>query len=92
MAEGTREVKFPKLRKFALQNPNAPLGEPQPLEYTNYETTPPMTYRIAMGDDHQWRWEILQCGWTIRSCPKDVGYSNDRDAYCALRDALCASA
>lgn len=86
----SEEMKFPKLRKFVLQNPNAALGEPQPLEYTNYDATPPTTYRIAMDDDRQWRWEILQCGWTIRSCPQGLGYANDRDAYQALKETVQA--
>lgn len=82
------EVSFPKMRKFVLQNPDASLGVPQPLEYTNYDITPPLTYRIAKGQDERWRWEILQCGWPIKECPKGIGYGNDLEAYQALKEAV----
>lgn len=79
------------MRKFALQNPNAPLDSPQPLEYTNYDVTPPLTYRIAFGADAQWRWEVLQCGWPVMECPVDTGYGDNREAYQALKEAVLAS-
>jgi hypothetical protein len=84
----SEETKFPKLRKFILQAPGDKPGEPQPLEYTNYEMNPPVTYRIVPGDDQKWHWEILQCGWTIRKCPEGQGYSDNMEAYQALKEVV----
>lgn len=85
-------IKFPKLRKFATHTPDACLEKTRLLEYTNYDVTPPMTYRIERNANDKWDWEILQCGWQIRQSPQDKHYDSDLDAYRALRHAVVSCA
>lgn len=81
-------VKFPKLRKFAALAPEDCLDKTHLLEYTNYEVTPPLTYRIECDSDDKWDWEILQCGWPVESSPEGKRYESDLDAYHALKHAV----
>lgn len=86
------EMQFPKRRKFrpvSYGGPGNSHGVPgERREYTDYDASPVMTYRIERSTDGGWGWAFLQHGWVVDSSVRDRQMASFDDAYEDMRSAF----